>query len=355
MARTPRSELFDENSVGCYHCTNRCVRRAFLCGYDAATGKSFNHRKAWIRDRLEQLAAQFGIDVLGYAVMSNHLHVILRNRPDLVEQWSDEEVARRWWNLFPQRKDDRGRPAKPESHELRMLTADRDHLQELRRRLSNISWFMRCLAEHIARRANREDETTGRFWAGRFTMVRLLDESALLACSIYVDLNPIRAGIAKTPETSRYTSAYDRIHAEKARRGKKGRRAKSGPSRNAATRLDGWLSPLTLDERGTDLDGHPQRRASNKGFLPLAWEEYLRLLDWTGRQIRQDKRGSIPTDLAPILDRLQIVPDAWTSVVSHFGRWFGTAAGRTETLAAEASRRHRRWLRGTSRSRVVFA
>jgi hypothetical protein len=181
-------------------------------------------------------------------------------------------------------------------------------------------------------------------------MVRLLDESALLACSIYVDLNPIRAGIAKTPETSRYTSAYDRIHS-----GKKSRRASRGSSRRTAARLDGWLSPMTLDESSTDVDGHPQRRASNRGFLPIEWKEYLRLLDWTGRQICQDKRGSIPSDLAPILNRLQVLPETWTSVVREFGRWFGTAAGRADALAAEATRRSRQWLRGTSRSQSVFA
>ena len=119
MARPPRREVFEEEVVGCYHCINRCVRRAFLCGDDPITNKSFNHRKAWIRDRLQQLAAAFAIDVLDYAVLSNHFHVVLRNRPDIVAQWSDREVAKRWWRLFPQRKDERGRPAEPKAHELR--------------------------------------------------------------------------------------------------------------------------------------------------------------------------------------------------------------------------------------------
>jgi REP element-mobilizing transposase RayT len=320
------------------------------------TGKSFDHRKEWIRERLEQLAAIFAIDVLDYTVMSNHFHVVLRNRPDIGEQWADEEVARRWWDLCPQRKDEKGRPAEPEPHELQALTADRKRLKELRRRLSHISWFMRFLAQNIARRSNFEDQTTGRFWAGRFRATRLLDETALLACSIYVDLNPIRAGIAKTPETSRYTSAYDRIRSLRPSRSqKRTRRSKTRRSRNQAIRPDGWLSPLTLTEDEADDQAHPQRRASNKGFLPMALEQYLQLLDWTGRQIRQGKSGSIPTELAPILTRLQIVPESWTEMVTHFGRWFGTAAGRVDSLAKEAARRSRQWLHGVSRSRLLFA
>ena len=61
MSRPPRKEVFEEDVVGCYHCINRCVRRAYLCGDDPVTGKSFNHRKGWIRERLQQLAAAFAL------------------------------------------------------------------------------------------------------------------------------------------------------------------------------------------------------------------------------------------------------------------------------------------------------
>ena len=83
-------------------------------------------------------------------------------------------------------------------------------------------------------------------------------------------------------------------------------------------------------------------------------DQYLALLDWTGRQIRADKRGSIPAELAPILDRLQIHGELWVDTVLHFGRWFRRAAGRSSSLLDEAARHGRRWLHGTAASRTAF-
>ena len=96
MPAYPRRQIVSSDEIGVYHCFTRCVRRAFLCGIDAVTGRNFDHRKGWICDRLQQLAAIFGIDICGYAVMSNHLHLVLRARPDLVQNWSNEEIALRW-------------------------------------------------------------------------------------------------------------------------------------------------------------------------------------------------------------------------------------------------------------------
>ena len=127
-------------------------------------------------------------------------------------------MARRWWNLFPLRTEEQGQPEAPSDSDLSMITGNAARLEEVRGRLSSLSWFMRCLAEPIARRANREDECTGRFWEGRYKCQPILDESALAACMAYVDLNPIRAGISETPETSRFTSVFERIRALEADR-----------------------------------------------------------------------------------------------------------------------------------------
>jgi REP element-mobilizing transposase RayT len=365
MARTPRREVIDESQVGVYHCINRCVRRAYLCGEDAVSGCNYEHRKQWIRGRMEELAGIFGIDVLGYAVMSNHLHVVLRNRPDVVAEWSDEEAARRGWNMFPGRRDDDGSPAEPFDHELAATINNPDKLAEVRRRLSSLSWFMRCLCERIARRANGEDECTGRFFEGRFTCQALLDEAAVLACCVYVDLNPIRAGVACSPETSQYTSAYDRIRSRDARTGgvtaSAGKEAESGGKKQrkrkvSAASPDGWLSPMSLEE---SQDRSPRgrstgRRASDKGFLPMSLDDYLQLLDWTGRQVYRKGGGTIPAELAPIVQRLSVVDQRWLELVQNFGGWFRRVVGCPAQLTREAHRRNRRWLHGMSKSRSVF-
>ncbi|MFV0488608.1 MAG: hypothetical protein ACK5NL_15665 [Vibrio fluvialis] len=83
-----------------------------------------------------------------YTVMSNHIHVVLRSRPDVVQAWSDDDVARRWWRLFPQRKDDQGNPLEPTESDLSMIVSNPTRLAQVRERLSDISWWMRCTAEN---------------------------------------------------------------------------------------------------------------------------------------------------------------------------------------------------------------
>ena len=358
MPGAARREIVAEGEVGVYHCMARCVRRAFLCGKDRLSGKDYSHRKEWVRSGLERLAGSFAIDISGFAIMDNHLHVIVRQRPDVAKRWSAEDVTRRWRMIFgtpPKTKQDRDR------FETVVAVESQDaKLVKLRRaRLSSVSWFMRCLCEPIARRANKEDGCTGRFWEGRFRSQVLLDDAAVLACSAYVDLNPIRAKVATTIETSKNTSIYERI-AERQR-----------PAKRSEVSRDNWLSPMaSQSSRGTGVD----RRASDDEFLTLNLDEYLSLLDWTGRQIRHEARhsaertarkkegrgsslsirGAIPQNLSPILDRLKIQPDGWLHVVTHFGRMFKHAAGSPAKLSAHAKSLGLSWLKGIGPSRASF-
>ena len=358
MARLARRLIVDEDQVGVFHICQRVVRRSHLCGTDSVSGKCYDYRREWIQKRLAFLASVFGIDVLAFAVMSNHLHLVLRNRPDVVAKWSDEEVAWRWWNLFPKRKDKQGQPMPPRPSDLDMIQADPQQLAEKRRRLSSISWWMRCLGEDIARRANKEDECTGHFWEGRFKSQPLLDESAIVACMAYVDLNPIRARLAETPETSQFTSAYERIAARQSS-------INNAVSESTVTEApqaippesarDAWLAPIEVLSESAEQQAPPTTlRASSRGCLPMKQDQYLQLLDWTGRQIRRDKRGAIPSDLAPILERLQTSPEHWVRLVSSFRRLFHRAVGRESSLQQEANRRGQTYLRGMPASREVF-
>jgi len=359
MARQARGEVIDPRQVQVAHCVQRCVRRAKLCGHDPVSGSSFEHRREWIRERLEFLASVFAIDCLTYSVMSNHVHQVLRSRPDVVDSWSDRDVACRWLRLCPQRREADGTPSEPTEQEIATLVAQPEVLAERRRRLSDISWWMRFYAEHISRRCNREDEVTGHFWEARYKSQLLLDEAAVLACAAYVDLNPIRAAMAETPEASEFTGANDRIddlfEREPNADGEPtvpmasadGEKDLHERERAGTGRRSGWLSPIEIDEpedpSGVDaeLSG---RRASRKGFLAVSLRQYLELLDWTGRQLRLGKVGRIPEHLAPILIRLGVTESEWCKLVRGFRDHFRRAVGTREHLVEEAARRGQRWM-----------
>ena len=136
----------------------RVVRRCFLLGNDPLTGKNYDHRKLWIKEQLVRLLAQFSIDLLCFAIMSNHFHLILRSRPDIVATWDDTEVARRWLMLCPirKRKDILDEAPEPTEAELNSIRNDPDKLAEIRTRLSDVSWWMRLLCQNIGRRKPQE-------------------------------------------------------------------------------------------------------------------------------------------------------------------------------------------------------
>jgi len=264
----PRYRQVSIDDTPYYHCISRCVRRAFLCGSDSVTGFDFEHRRQWIVDRIKLLCSVFAVDLCAYAIMSNHYHIVIRINADEVKQWSDEEVAKRWMQIFsgPLLMHQYLANADLTGAELKCIA---DLLVTWRERLADLSWFMRCINEPIARMANSEDHCTGRFWEGRFKSQALLDDRALLACMAYVDLNPIRAAMARTPEQSDYTSIQERIE---------------HPENN-------YLRPFAEKE----CDG-----------IPFNLKDYLELVDWGGREVKYNKRGYIPASAPSILARLKM-------------------------------------------------
>jgi hypothetical protein len=309
-----RSILIPKGSPGTFHCISRCVRRAFLCGEDRLTGRSFEHRRQWVEDRIHELAGIFGVAIWGYAVMSNHLHVVVQILPEVVSRWSDDEVVERWMRLYPRK--DQNPQVRAE-----LLAGNAERITVLRERLSDLSWFMRCLVEPIARAANMEDICKGRFWEGRFKAQSLLDDNAVLAAMAYVDLNPVRAKICDTLEASFHTSARQR------------------------------LSEIEQESASADRPLAPVVGIRGICVLRMTQAEYLGLLDYTGRQIRAGMRGTIEGQPPTALARLGYRPETWTRQVLAVKSDFSRAMGTVEGLVEKAAEMGQSWLRGIATAR----
>jgi len=331
-----RSQLVDVEVTRYYHCLSRCVRREHLCG------EGFEHRKQWIEDRLETLAGCFAVSVCGFAVMDNHLHVLVRLDADDVSSWSAEEVIRRWIKAYP--------PKTAKGEEIEVTQAWIDHhakdekrIELLRERLGSLGWFMKALKEPLARMANKEDECKGTFWESRYKSIAILDEEALLATCAYIDLNPVAAGIAAAPETSRHTSVRRRVRHAKAQ-GKlaelKGAESGSVAGSRAAgdVEQDLWLCPVEDRRR----DGST-REGMLEGF---SLGSYLLLVDYTSRLCRQGK-ARVSREVASILDRLGTNADVWGHRIQRLfkktrllGSYFCTNRSRLREVAQQRGVHH---------------
>ncbi len=292
-----------------YHCVSRCVRRAFLCGVDHYSNTSYEHRRQWLEDKLHSVASAFAIKLCAYAVMSNHYHVVLHVRPDLAEQWSDREVVERWHTLFNGTPFSQLYLANQPLGKAQKRRLKQD-IVKWRARLCDISWYMKIVNESIAKRANKEDNCSGHFWESRFKSQALLDERALLSCMAYVDLNPIRAAIAKTPEGSDHTSIKKRI--DHFRNNKK--------------------EPRTIE---TFIGSNPDLNG-----LPFLIKDYIELVDWSGRIIRDDKRGAISDTLPPILERISLNQEAWKVLTTEFEHKFTHWVGSEHLVREICSDKH---------------
>ncbi len=311
----PRKELISIADTPYYHIVSRCVRRAFLCGFDQQSQQDYEHRRGWIEERIRLLSSLFTIDIAAYAVMSNHYHLVIRLAPEQAEQWSDQDVIARWTTLY---KASLLVQRHQQGHQLSPVEFDAvsDTVSVWRQRLTSLSWFMRSLNEPIAKEANKEDQCTGHFWEGRYKSQALRTEAALLSCMAYVDLNPIRAAMAETPEASGYTSIKERIH--------------------QLTNPQTTTNRQTLDNADKKkllqtITQHPikpllafEGNITNKEQLglPFSLHDYLRLVDWTGRIIREDKRGAIDHHTLPILERLAVDPQQWLKESTQFERLY---------------------------------
>ncbi len=333
----PRSALISLEDTAWYHCVSRCVRRAFLCGEDRATGQNFEHRRGWIASRIKELAHIFAVDVAAYAVMSNHYHVVTHIDRDRALAWSTEEVLQRWTQLFtgPLLVVRYLSPARAEMGQAELARVY-EMAETYRARLHDLSWFMRVLNGTLARQANAEDNCTGRFWEGRFKSQALLDEQALLSAMAYVDLNPVRAGMAETPETSDYTSIQERL--------------------GRAPTLPAPLPQASQTPQAPQAPLMPFDATGRTAWaVPFALEDYVALVEWTGRAVHPQKRGLIPPHQPEILARIGIDGEAFITLAAHFLKEFGSAVGKPALLVDLCVRRQTKFLHGMRAARKVFS
>jgi REP element-mobilizing transposase RayT len=332
MMTQSRSKQVSLQDTRYYHLISRCVRRAYLCGEDAYTKQSFEHRRQWMVDRIRYLTSVFAIDVAAYAVMSNHYHLVVYVDESEAKAWSDEEVCQRWQQLY------HNHPLVERLQQGRCsCKAEQDKAQEIinkwRERLMDLSWLMRNLNEYIARKANREDSCQGRFWEGRFKSQALLDEKAVLSCMAYVDLNPIRAKMANSVQSAQYTSIFERIHDKASHIDKK-------------EQLPFTVKPLL----GFIGNNHQQ---SPKG-ISFSLLDYLTLVEKTGQIIREDKSGYLNEQAFPLLQQLGINSDDWLQLAQHFGKQYRQAVGSISELSAFAANTDKQWIGGYRQQEEIF-
>jgi hypothetical protein len=248
--------------------------------------------------------------------MDNHLHIVMSVLPDYARQWSKEEVAERWLKLFPSSKKEQ------REQRLAKLLGDDARIGVLRGHLSSLSWFMRCANEYLAKRFNAEDECTGRFWQGRYKSQALLSEKALLAAMVYVDLNPIRAGIAENLPMSHHTGVLRRLSLMETKQ--------RLPSQK--------LAPLA---------GYPTT------FFSISEADYIELTDWSGRQCHPGKVGKIAESEPRALARLNLKATHWTHKVKGVGSAYWRVIGSVEEMIEKAKQMKQSWLRGIGFARLL--
>jgi hypothetical protein len=312
-----RRQLVDPAHAGTFHCVNRCVRRSWLCGEDEYTGKSFEHRKPWVEKRILELGDIFACGVYSWAVMSNHLHIVVHMSPQTSNAWTGDEVAARWVKLYP------AHTAEQCAQKANAIVENPGAVAEYRSRLTSLSWLMKSLSEPIARKANAEDKVTGRFWEGRFKCQALLSEKSILAAMTYVDLNPVRANIAEGISTSRYTSIK-------------------------ARNLE-----ILRDQSKASEPLMPLIGVKSFNVPTLTAAEYIDLVDFTGREIYAGKRGKIDATEPRALRKLGLDKDHWTMRVKGIGSGYWRVVGELEEIIDKAKEMAQRTLFGTGLARIL--
>jgi len=324
-----RKHIVDNQTAGFYHCTNRCVRRTFLCGVDEMTGHNYSHRKNWLESRMMELCDIFSVDIYAYAVMDNHCHIVLYLDPLAPMQWSKEDVAERWLCAYSGKLID-PKFAKQRKLKKQAIIADKERIKLYRERLGSLSWFMSRLNEPLAKQSNKEENCTGSFWEGRYSAQALLDEAAVLSCMAYVDLNPVRAKIADKLQESNNTSIKKRLE-----------EIKQTEPIDVQAKFDSAIFAIS--------------NQVNSKKLSMSSKSYIELVEWTGQNIVYPDKVSMPQNISSCLKQLNLQQNHWLKQLEHFENNYCHVVGSMALIRQKAKKLKKRCMKGMSAAKLFYA
>lgn len=301
MPRPKRSDIVIPDEIQTFRCIYRCIRYCRIAGTHPVTRKSCEHRRQWVSQRLEDLSELFAIECLLHRVENGEFECVIRTRPDVASKWSDREVAKRWCTLFPHKTPEHERE-KAERERIDGIADDKQRVQELRNRLKDISWYMRCFAANIAERANEEDGVKGRFWDGRFKPTLLLDDHAQLATAVAIECSSPEPTCGQ--ETNSRTGAVGR---------------QRSPEKRRKTRRTNQTFEFE--------------------FTCCSSSEFRALKTWTANQFKARSSGEGKNRSLRVLKALGLDRERWLEVVRTIRAFSGCVAGTKASIQAEV-RKH---------------
>ena len=326
--RIPRKQQYDQDDPPWLRCISRCVRKSFLCG------DKYDHRRVWLEKRIEILAQLYHTDVTAYAIMENHFHIVMRPNVEKVAAMSDVEVANAWLSAMrPMKSDGTYTPVNIVS--IDNAVADIEKIQLWRKRIGKVSWFMAALKAPLSRMANKEDNCSSHFWEGRYKSIPLLDRAALISCTVYVDLNPIRAGAADNIQNAQHTSIRKRAAAYAAQHSLE----ITSKCHTAAHKVIDQQNELhEIIKTSKWLTSITTASTENNGLTPgISIEQYIQLIDMTARSFT-NKTKQLHPQAQSTLTELNLNTETWMKSMSRPKNFIGRVIGNAQSLLLEKMR-----------------
>jgi hypothetical protein len=298
-----RNSIVNYAETKWFHCISRIARS--LPSLQSNNGLTKN----WLVNRIRELSEIFAIRVGGHAIMGTHFHLLLRVETEEAAELTAVEVARRWAKVCPP-KDRKRRILRDEELEFWVdeMAKDKNWVESRRQRLQDLGWFHKFLKQPLAALVNKLEGKSGTLFQGRYKSIAVIGMRALLNVCIYIDLNPVAAGIVSLPEQGEHTSFRLRFENAIKCSGLPGLvddfvKCKINPENSAYAEHNLWLLAI----ENPTLCGNSKIGM----FDDLTLIQYFLLVDEAGRVPRAGK-VSISKEVIAILERLGLDHQTWT-------------------------------------------